>query len=305
MATTDRIFKEFLHRFFPEFMRLFFPDEAAYLDFSTATWVEQELISNFPDQKLRISDVVVEVKTVIGEEQVVLVHIEVEGSRKQSLPSRMFEYYSLFRTLRQKPVLPLACVLIPDAGGLQWQTYRETLFGHTLIEFHYGQVGLSDLDSSPYLDSGDPVAAALATLMKPGDRQPAELKLAAMRTVTGSVLTEGNKLFLIQVMETYLPTASLTGAGEMVMQELMEVQTTWVEKAIERGRVEGRVEGRIEGQHEVLLHLLEVKFGTLPDTFVERFEAITDSDALDALSEQLLIAKSLTEIHLPDKADNL
>jgi hypothetical protein len=62
MATTDRIFKEFLHRFFPEFMRLFFPDEAAYLDFSTATWVEQELISNFPDQKLRISDVVVEVK---------------------------------------------------------------------------------------------------------------------------------------------------------------------------------------------------------------------------------------------------
>src|SRR5690606_16538921 len=99
MAATDRIFKELLHRFFPDFMRLFFPEEAAYLDFSTATWLEQELISNFPDQKLRISDVVVELGTVKGEEQVVLVHIEVEASRKETLPARMFEYYSLLRAL--------------------------------------------------------------------------------------------------------------------------------------------------------------------------------------------------------------
>lgn len=294
MATThDRIFKEFLQRFFPDFMQLFFPNEAAYLDFSTATWLEQELISNFPDQKLRVSDVVVEVGTVKGEEQIVLVHIEVEASRKESLPGRMFEYYSLLRTLRQKPVLPLACVLIPHAGGLQWQTYREVLFGHTLVEFHYGQVGLPDLDGATYLESGNPVAATLATLMQPGQKPLAEVKLAALYAVIGSHLTEGDKLFLINVMETYLPTAALADAGEKIMQALADVEMTWLEKA--------HVEGKHEGKQEILLRLLTIKFGTLPETFVKRIEAITASEALDALAEQVLAADSLTDVHLPDE----
>jgi hypothetical protein len=288
VTTHDPIFKEFLRRFFPDFMKLFFPDEAAYLDFSTANRIEQELISNFPDQKVRVSDVIVEVGTLRGDEQVVLVHIEVEASRKGSLPARMFEYYSLLRTMRKKPVLPIACVLILNAGGLQWQTYREDLFGHTLVEFHYGQVGLFDLDSSTYLASGDPVAATLATLMQPGGRPVAEVKLEALYSVIRSGLTEGDKLFLINVMETYLPTEALADAGEKIMQALADVEMTWLEKA------------HVEGKQEILLRLLTIKFGTLPETFVKRIEAITANDALDALAEQVLAANSLAEIHLPD-----
>jgi len=304
MATTDRIFKEFIRRFFPDFMRrffpdfmrLFFPEEAAYLDFSTATWLEQELISNFPDQKLRVSDVVVELGTLKGEEQVVLVHIEVEASHKESLPARMFEYYSLLRTMRRKPVLPLAFVLIRRAGGLKWQSFTETLFDHTLVEFHYGQVGLLDLDGTSYLERGDPVAAALATLMQPGEKLSAEVKLEALHSVIGSGLTEGDKLFLINVVETYLPAAVLADAGEKVMQALADVEMTWLERA--------REEGLIAGQRKVLLHQLSVKFGPLPEPLVNRIAAITDVEQLDDLSEQLLFADSLAEIHLPDEGDN-
>ena len=299
-ASHDRIFKEFLHRFFPDFMQLFFPAEAAYLDFSSATWLEQELISNFPDQKLRITDAVVELGTLKGEEQVVLVHIEVEAARKETLPGRMFEYYTLLRALRQKPVLPLAVVLLPQAGGLRWQTHRETLFDRPLLEFHYGQVGLRDLDGSSYLAGGDPVAAALATLMQPGARSPAEIKLAALYTVIDSGLTEGDKLFLMNVMETYLPTQSLADGGEKIMQALADVEMTWLEKARHEGRAEGRVEGRVEGQRKLLLRLLTLKFGELPEAFVQRLLAVSDSDVLDALSEQVLTASSLAEIVLPE-----
>jgi len=304
MATTDRIFKEFIRRFFPDFMRLFFPEEASYLDFSTATWLEQELISNFPDQQLRVSDVVVELGTLKGEEQVVLVHIEVEASHKESLPARMFEYYSLLRTMRRKPVLPLAFVLIRRAGGLKWQSYTETLFDRTLVEFHYGQVGLLDLDGTSYLERGDPVAAALAALMQPGEKLPAEVKLEAYNSVIESGLTNGDKLFLINVVETYLPTAVLTDAGEKVMQALADVERTWLERAREEGRETGREEGLIEGQRKALLHMLTVKFGPLPEPFVNRIAAITDTEQLDDLSEQLLFADSLAEIRLPDEPDN-
>ena len=109
----------------------------------------------------------------------------------------------------------------------------------------------------------------------------------------GSGLTEGDKLFLINVMETYLPTEALADAGEKIMQALADVEMTWLEKA--------HVEGKHEGKQEILLRLLTIKFGTLPETFVKRIEAITANEALDALAEQVLAANSLTDVHLPDE----
>ncbi|HRQ37474.1 MAG TPA: hypothetical protein PLD25_06135 [Chloroflexota bacterium] len=112
----SQIFKEFLHRFLPDFMRLFFPAEAARLDFSTLTFLDQELRINLPEQTLRVPDFVAEVSTLDGEREAILVHIEIEGRNQRSLPQRMFEYYSLLRILRQKKVLPLALMLQPQAS---------------------------------------------------------------------------------------------------------------------------------------------------------------------------------------------
>lgn len=112
----DRIFKEFLHRFLPDFLHLFFPAEAARLDFTTLTFLDQELVVNLPGQSLRITDVVAETATLEGEGEVIIIHVEVEGRDRRGLPQRMFEYYSL---------LPLALVLLPHAGGLTWSEKRE------------------------------------------------------------------------------------------------------------------------------------------------------------------------------------
>jgi hypothetical protein len=109
----DRIFKEFLYRFLPDFLHLFFPDKAAQLNFTTLRFLDKELVVNLPGQSLRITDVVAEVETVAGRDEVILVHVEVEASRKDTLPWRMFEYYALLRILRRKPVLPVALVLLP------------------------------------------------------------------------------------------------------------------------------------------------------------------------------------------------
>jgi len=59
----DRLFKEFLHRFLPQFMQLFFPEQAARLDFSTVRFADKEIVINFPEQELRITDIVAEVQT--------------------------------------------------------------------------------------------------------------------------------------------------------------------------------------------------------------------------------------------------
>lgn len=312
----DRIFKEFLHRFLPDFMRLFFPEEAIRFDFSTLIFLDQELVVNLPGQTLRITDVVAEALSYDGEAETIIIHVEVEGRDKKSVPKRMFEYYSLLRLLRQKKVLPLVLILQPDAGGLSWPIYQETLFGRVLVTFQYGQVGLRDLPSEAYLDGG-PVAAALAALMEPQQQSKAAVKLVGLRTVIDSSLTAGDKLFLIDIIETYLPTATLMDAGGEIMNALMETELTWreqiaqesalkgkqegIKEGIKEGLKEGLREGIREGKVNLLLRLLTIKFGVLPDNLVRQLEAITDVVVLDKLSEQLLTAQSLNDLNLPGK----
>ena len=88
----------------------------------------------------------------------------------------------------------------------------------------------------------------------------------------------------------------MADGGEKMMQALADVEMTWVEKAYH----EGRAEGRVEGQRALLLRLLTLRFGELPEAFVQRLLAVNDSDVLYALSEQVLTAPSLAEIMLPE-----
>ena len=80
----------------------------------------------------------------------------------------------------------------------------------------------------------------------------------------------------------------MADGGEKMMQALADLEMTWVEKA------------RQEGQRKLLLRLLTLKFGELPEAFVQRLLAVNDSDVLYALSEQVLTASSLAEIVLPE-----
>src|SRR5215212_1871416 len=98
----DRRFKEFLQRFLPNFLTLFFPEQAARLDFSTLVFLDKELIVNLPGQVLRITDIVAEVDALDGQKETIIVHIEVESRDKQTLPERMYEYYSMLRILRRR-----------------------------------------------------------------------------------------------------------------------------------------------------------------------------------------------------------
>jgi hypothetical protein len=274
----DRIFKEYLRRFLPQFLRGFSPDVAAHLDLSHYTPLDQELLSNFPNQKLRIVDFVAEVKTIGGEDEIILVHIEVEARKLDTLPRRMFEYYALLRSLRQKRVLPIALVLIPNSGGLTWQIYEEELFGHELVSFHYGQVGLADLPAVDYAVHPDPALAALSALMNYKDNNPAEIKLSTIQKVGGSDLTIGDKLFLINVVGTYMPTDELQDSGGEIMPMLREVEVMWLDEAMEKGLEQGLEQGIEQGleqgieqgREEERREIIQSLLGVLDEDLISR-----------------------------------
>jgi hypothetical protein len=165
-----------------------------------------------------------------------------------------------------------------------------------LLNFRYGQVGIRDLAASTYLAKQDPVAATLAVLMKTRKQSRAAVKLTALQTVIQSNLSPGDKLFLVELANTYAPTAELSDPREEIMQALTEIDMTWGEQL----REEGREEGLIDGERKMLLRLLTLMFGPLPAEFVQRIQVITDEAVLETLSQQLVHAKSLADLVLPE-----
>lgn len=81
---------------------------------------------------------------------------------------------------------------------------------------------------------------------------------------------------------------------------------TWaeelIEEGMERGREEGREEGRergrLEAKREMLLGLLQGKFGPLPTAVPVRVYGIEDASLLDEYGLRLLGANSLADVGL-------
>lgn len=296
----DRLFKEFLYRFLPDFLWVFFPAEAERLNFATLQFLDKELIINFAGQELRITDLVAEVATWDGIRETIIIHLEVEGRDKVTLAQRMSEYYALLRIFRRKPVLPLALVLLSGAGGLDWQSYQESIFGHAILYFRYGQVGIRDLSSRRYLAEDSPVAAALTVLMQPEGESPALLKLEAIEKVVASDLSDGDKLFLFEFMNTYAPTSELSDPRREIMEKLLAVEMTWADRLRAEGEVRGEARGRLEGERTMLLRLLTLLFGEPSPALTARINAIGDEETLAQVAQQLATIQHLDELILPD-----
>ena len=122
---------------------------------------------------------------------------------------------------------------------------------------------------------------------------PALLKLVALQKVIESDLSDGDKFFLVEFMNTYAPTGELFDPREEIMQKLADVEMTWGERL--------RVEGRVEGEQKMLLRLLALIFGEVPATLEARIMAITDEATLTMLAQQILTIKRLEDLVLPDE----
>jgi len=97
--------------------------------------------------------------------------------------------------------------------------------------------------------------------------------------------------------------ASLEDAQTMLRQRVLEWTREWkeaglqegLEKGLQEGRVKGLDQGRREGRREVLLRLLEHKFGAIDPVSRRRIEGADDRQLL-AWVENLLTAETLEDV---------
>ena len=111
MTDYDSPWKEMLDGYFPAFMAFFFPEAYRDIDWDRGyESLDKELQQIVRDAELgkRLADKLMKVWRRSGEEQMVLIHTEVEGDPKEGFGKRMYIYnYRLFDRY-DRPVVSLA-----------------------------------------------------------------------------------------------------------------------------------------------------------------------------------------------------
>ncbi len=311
MPPHDHLFKSLFRTFFRDLLLLVDARLAAWLGLDTAVeFRDKELIPDSPEGEGRIVDLLAAIPDP-GGGSAALVHVEIERSAGKEFGRRLWDYSIRLRGHYPEPLLSLVVFLRGGPPGPTWAVHTEEVGGDEVARFRYLSLGLSRIPAEKLLARSEPLAWALAALAKPGALGRARVKFEALRKIAKAAISEREKLLLVNCVETYLPLkgreaeeyASLASAHHSPENEAM--QMTWADKIEAKGIAKGRKEGRAEGREEAadilrrtLVHLLDQRFGQVPEPLQERLAAIRSFAKLSAIAGKILEVQSIEELGL-------
>jgi hypothetical protein len=295
----DQLFKQVLEAFFPDFLRLFDPDTAARLDLTTVTFRNPEVFIDLPQGERRTADVVAEVRSLEGEPELVIVHVEIQREREPQFSRRMFQYYVALRQRENKPVIPIALVFYAGREGIAREEYEEAVFGEPIMTFRYLQISLPLLRAEDYVQAEQVLGAGLASVMRlPRDRQAQiRLHLACLRRVhdaerSGQV-NAARTFLLVNLVATYLPLTDeerealrvqLSQEGDVTMEA---TELTWADRISLRAR------------REYVRRAIQLRFGRVSPEVDALVEATETEEGLTALFDRAVVAQTEDELLRP------
>ena len=212
----------------------------------------------------------------------------------------MFRYFVLLWLRHSVPIVPIVIYLRGGPAGVGFRQFMMLSFGEEQVRFQYRSVALARLDAQSYVDSGNPVAAALAALMnRRRAKDTLTLRAVMLQRVATSALDDARKLLLTNMIETYFTVAPKHEEkfsrimSQESYREAQKMQLTWADKMKE----EGHRKGLVEGKRATLIQLLSLKFDTVPDATRARVQSLS-LDELDTYVERVLSVETLEEMGL-------
>jgi len=194
VADYDGAWKELLEVYFQPFLEFCFPEAAQRVDWrQPVVFLDQELQEVVRDAelgKLR-ADKLVRVRRLGGQEEWLLIHVEVQGQPDPRLPLRMYDYYHRIRDRYGRPVVSMAVLADPQP---EWRPdfYQEEHWGCRL-RFDYLLCKLIEITPQRLEQENNPaavvIAAHLATLRTAADMQGRKLLKWELNGVSTSAVT--------------------------------------------------------------------------------------------------------------------
>lgn len=141
MQRDDTLWKSILEDIFEDFLLFFYTDAGSYFDFSKDfEYLDKELEQLFPPEdnsyQTRFVDKLVKVHCQNGDNEWILVHVEVQGYHDPDFGRRMFTYYSRILDKYDKPITAFAIFTESKAAFKPCEYHREFLGTSVLYRFN-------------------------------------------------------------------------------------------------------------------------------------------------------------------------
>jgi hypothetical protein len=303
MAPHDQLFKQLLEALLGDFLELVVPHLAPRLDVGRRRFLSNETFTDQPQGEHRVLDLVAEIpsRDADGTEddgaagsELVLVHVEIERDWSAAMGERLWDYTRTLVLRHDRPVLPMVLYLRGGPPGATRETVHRNFLGEVTETFHYYSLGLSGVSADEYVELPQPLAWALAALMKtPETWSPAEHQLACLEPIVRShEIDEATRYLLLNCVETYLELDENDWKEFNMLVEdrkfprLEDIKMTWGDRKV------------LEGRRQTVLEQLESRFGVLPAATRSSIQALTTEDELRDLARKVLDARSLEELGL-------
>ncbi|WP_017655250.1 hypothetical protein [Fortiea contorta] len=299
----DNPWKEIIEDFFPNFLEFFFPTAYAVIDWTKPyEFLDTELQQLEPDAEIgkRLVDKVAKVYLLNGEEAWILIHIEVQSQYEKDFPTRIYIYnYRLFDR-HKKRVISLA-VLADEERNWRPNKYEYSLGGCS-VSLEFPIVKLLDYEAqwqtlekttNPF---GIVVMAHLrtkATNQNPESRLDWKLRLVRMLFKKGYNREQIIGLFRFIDWIMFLPKELADNFKTELRNDEEAGRMRYVTSIERLAKEEGREEGKVETARESIIEVLEVRFGEIPNTIVEKINNINDVNMLKTIHRQAIAIPSL------------
>jgi hypothetical protein len=303
LSDHDQRFKQLLETFWDDLLSIMAPQHAERLRGVVPEFLRQEYYTDLPQGERRNVDIVAKLAPR-GEEEFVLVHVEVEGQYRSEFPERMWRYFMQLYLRHERPVLPLAIYLKGGPAGLQRSETALSFYGDEVSRFRFYSLGLSGTSAESFLERPEPLAMGLAALMRYEGGSPAQHKLACFKRLAAQPLTELRQVLLLDCVQAYLP---LEGALREEFQDLLQrepqpevrnMELSWSQKIRHEAQLEARQEG-LEKLRGLFGRVVSLRGLALSPEQQESVAQCQDLSQLQAWTERALTATTTAEVFAP------
>ena len=162
----DTLWKALLEDLFDDLLRFFYPNADTLFDMNAGfEYLDKELEQLFPPDDdiyaVRYVDKLVKVRTTEGNEDWILVHIEVQGYAEDEFPERMFQYYTRILDKYKRPITALA-IFTDSNKNFQPAHYHRKYLG-TEVLYKFNTFKIIDQNDAELEASNNPFALAVLT----------------------------------------------------------------------------------------------------------------------------------------------
>jgi predicted transposase/invertase (TIGR01784 family) len=292
----DQLFKQLIQTFFLDFLELFAPALLSQIQPESIEFLPQEYFTDLLDGDRKAIDLLVKVqlnepipRAASGKrqqpiDQMVLIHIENQAISKPDFDQRIFFYFAQLYREHRIPVYPLVVFSFDTPYRLELSQHKVTLPELEVLTFNFHPVQLNRLNWRDFLQSKNPIAAALMAKMKIEQKDRPKVKVECLRLLVTLRLDPARTFLISGFVDNYLrlnateesnfqiEIAKIKTAQER--EDVMQITTSWMEQGVVLGREQGVVLGRRQATEQLVQRSLAHKFDRLPEDLADRLSAL-------------------------------